>query len=137
MKAVKTVMSDHFLLMKSWYGDYSKEDIDETVKEMEKEEEEDDPKESITDYIDDAKRHNAHLKLEIRSLDRTVEDYQAMSSCLQETLEYHLKFEKKVRNYRKALILKMREVLDIFVHMTDKNELEPKLIELNKLINKG
>ncbi|WP_289705346.1 hypothetical protein, partial [Bacteroides acidifaciens] len=70
MKAVKTVMSDHFLLMKSWYGDYSKEDIDETVKEMEKEEEEDDPEESITDYIDDAKRHNAHLKLEIHSLDR-------------------------------------------------------------------
>ncbi len=120
--------------MKSWYGNYSKEDIDETVKEMEKEEEEDDPQESITDYLDDAKRHNAHLKLEIQSVDSTVEDFHKMSSCLHETLEYHLKFEKKVRKYQKALILKMNEVIDSF---NNKEELKQKLEELQEIINKG
>lgn len=114
MKAVKTVMSDHFLLMQTSDSD--------------------DGWDTMHESIEESKSQNEMFKMNIGSLEETREKIKETMDGLQEILVSQINLQYQFQNYQKALNKKMNEVIDSF---DNKEELKQKLEELQEIINKG
>ena len=114
MKAVKTVMSDHFLLMQTSDSD--------------------DGWDTMHESIEESKSQNEIFKMNIGSLEETREKIKETMDGLQEILVSQINLQYQFQNYQKALNKKMNEVIDSF---DNKEELKQKLEELQEIINKG
>ena len=114
MKAVKTVMSDHFLLMHTSDSD--------------------DGWDTMHESIEESKSQNEMFKMNIGSLEETREKIKETMDGLQEILVSQINLQYQFQKYQKALNKKMNEVFDSF---DNKEELKQKLEELQEIINKG
>ena len=114
MKAVKTVMSDHFLLMHTSDSD--------------------DGWDTMHESIEESKSQNEMFKMNIGSLEETREKIKETMDGLQEILVSQINLQYQFQKYQKALNKKMNEVIDSF---DNKEELKQKLEELQEIINKG
>ena len=114
MKAVKTVMSDHFLLMQTSDSD--------------------DGWDTMHESIEESKSQNEMFKMNIGSLEETREKIKETMDGLHEILVSQINLQYQFQNYQKALNKKMNEVIDSF---DNKEELKQKLEELQEIINKG
>ena len=114
MKAVKTVMSDHFLLMQTSDSD--------------------DGWDTMHESIEESKSQNEIFKMNIGSLEETREKIKETMDGLHEILVSQINLQYQFQNYQKALNKKMNEVIDSF---DNKEELKQKLEELQEIINKG
>lgn len=114
MKAVKTVMSDHFLLMQTSDSD--------------------DGWDTMHESIEESKSQNEMFKMNIGSLEETREKIKETMDGLQEILVSQINLQYQFQKYQKALNKKMNEVIDSF---DNKEELKQKLEELQEIINKG
>lgn len=138
MKAVKTVMSDHFLLMTNLYTNIPPKEIEEEIDyQIHKlDEEEDYPLENtLPEYFTEARRQTGALRMVTVDIDDEIEKWERIVECIKEGLEYQNILQKKFKKYQKALIEKMNEIKKFF----DETQPELKLLldDLQEIINNG
>lgn len=115
MKAVKTVMSDHFLLMQTSDSD--------------------DGWDTMHESIEESKSQNEMFKMNIGSLEETREKIKETMDGLQEILVSQINLQYQFQKYQKALNKKMNEIKKLVD--PSRLELKQKLEELQEIINKG